>query len=64
MKEKYYKYDLNIKTMNIIVLIAMIPIGIGMAIFSSFFAHTFDKFFAVFLLFLIFYSILWVKIPN
>ena len=48
MKEKYYKYELDIKKMNILVLIAMIPIGIIMAVFSNFFSHTFDKFYMVF----------------
>ena len=41
--EKYYKFELNVKTMNIIILLAFIPLGIVFAIFSDFFKDTFNN---------------------
>lgn len=48
MEEKYYKFELDVTKMNIIVLLAFIPFGILMFIFSDFFGNTFDNFYIVF----------------
>lgn len=48
MEEKYYKFELDVTKMNVIVLLAFIPFGILMFIFSDFFSNTFDNFYIVF----------------
>lgn len=48
MEEKYYKFELDVTKMNIIVLLAFIPFGVLMFIFSDFFSNTFDNFYIVF----------------
>lgn len=43
MKKKYYKFELDIKKMNILIFIGFIPLGVVFGIFSNFFSNTFDK---------------------
>lgn len=48
MEEKYYKYELDVKKMNVIILIAFIPFTILMCVFPIFFSTAFDRFYLTF----------------
>lgn len=43
MKEQYYKYEVDMKFMNILALLSFIPLGIIIVIFSDFFSKTFES---------------------
>lgn len=59
MKERYYKYEVDMKFMNIIALLSFIPLAILVIFFSDFFSKTFESnIYYLYLIGLIFYFFL------